>query len=266
MLMLRNMRIALVAVPLLLASACVGEIADSGDDGTGSGSDTGSGSGSGSGSDEIQQARVSGTFDKATIATELAKTETLILSITSENGFAGDVTLGARLVDGTDTPATDVTVTGPTNITLAAGATEMATFEIKVPMSSLGAKFDGALKVDLMSAGATTTVSSAVTIEAVYTVDYLAGTSATANKHTNAGNLPNLAVKRGAVLRFKNSDLIDHVIHGDGAFENYHENTVSGGAAGRTYEIPTIAIPPGSSGALGCHNHGIATYSTYRVL
>jgi hypothetical protein len=109
-------------------------------------------------------------------------------------------------------------------------------------------------------------VSSAVTIDAVYTVDYLAGTGITANKHTNAGNLPNLQVKRGAILRFVNSDVIDHVIHGDGAFTNYHENTVSGGAAGRTYEIPTIAIPPGSSGNLGCHNHGTATYSKYTVL
>jgi hypothetical protein len=199
------------------------------------------------------------------VTTELSKTELLALSIRSENGFAGDVMLGARLVDATDVPLAGVMVTGPTSVTLAAGATEMAMFEIKIPMNTVGAKFDGALKVDLMSTAATATVSSAVTIEAVYTLEYIAGTSVTPNKHANAGNVLDLEVKRGAILRFKNSDNIDHVIYGGGAFTNYHENTVSGGGAGRTYEIPTAAIPAGGTGNIGCFNHGIGTYSSYRV-
>jgi hypothetical protein len=238
----------------------MGEIAGDGDDGTGSGS----GSGSGSNEEEIPQPRVAGAFDQASLTTELARTETLTLSITSENGFAGDVALAARLVDSADTPLTEVMVTGPASVTLAAGATETAMFELKVPMNAIGTNFVGALKVDMSGAAAPTTVSADVTIEAVYTVEYLAGTSVTPNKHTNAGNVPGLAVKRGAILRFVNSDLIDHVIYGGGAFTNYHENTVSGGAAGRTYDIPTTAIPPGT-GTLGCFNHGTATYSTYRI-
>lgn len=255
------MRTHLVAsLVVLMLPACIGEIADSGDD-----PGSGYGSGSGSGSDpETPTARVTGAFDKTAITTELAKTETVTLMLTSENGFGGDVTLVARVVDASDVEVPGVTVTGPPSVTVAVGGMATAEYQIEVPMNAVGATVNGSLKVDLASGGGSASVQTPLTIDAVYSVDYAAGTGATANKHMNA-QVANLRVKQGAILRFHNSDLIEHVIYGGGAFTNYHENTVSGGAPGRTYDIPTINIAKGSSGRLGCFNHTANTYSTYAV-
>jgi hypothetical protein len=185
------------------------------------------------------------------------------LTLTGENGFSGDVTLTARVVDAANAEVPGVTVQGPPSVTVAADGTATAEYKIDVAMSSVGATVNGSLMIDLGSSAGTQTVSSGLTIDAVYSVDYAAGTGAIANKHTNV-QVPNLRVKKGAILRFHNSDVIDHVIYADGAFTNFHENTVSGGAPGRTYDIPTTNIPPGGSGRLGCFNHP-TTNSTYTV-
>ncbi len=262
MLVLRNMRTPLLAgfLAILIPACLSGEITGTGDDqgGVGSGSDTGEGSGS-----DIVTPRVSGTFDQTTITTELATSATVILTVTSENGFAGDVTLAARLVDATDLDLPGLTVEGPPTVTLTAGGTAPAEYKITVPMNATGTTLTGSLKVDMTSSAGTQSVTSALTVDAVYTVDYAAGTGADPGKHMNA-EAQNLTVKQGAILRFHNSDIIEHVIFGDQAFTNYHENIVSGGAPDRTYEINTALIPPGS-GRLGCYNHGPNTYSTYTI-
>jgi hypothetical protein len=208
--------------------------------------------------------RVAGAFDKTAITLELAKSETVTLMLTSENGFGGDVTLVARVVDASDIAVPGVTVTGPESATVADGGMATAEYKIEVSMNAVGATVTGSLKVDLASGAGSATVQSPLTLDAVYTVDYAAGTGVTPDKHMNA-QVANLRVKQGAILRFHNSDVIDHVTYGGGAFTNYHENTVSGGAPGRTYDIPTINIAKGSSGRLGCFNHTANTYSTYTV-
>lgn len=244
----------------LLIPACIGGQIEGVDDqgGGGSGSDMGSGSGS-----DIVTPRVSASFDKTMITTELAKQEMVTLTVLSENGFAGDVTLAAKVVDGVGADVPSITVEGPPSVTLTADGTATASYQITVPMNATGTAINGALKVDMSSTAGTQSVTSMLTVDAVYTVDYAAGTAADPAKHMNA-QVDGLTVKRGAILRFHNSDVIEHVIYGDQAFENYHENTVTGGAPDRTYEINTANIPAGS-GRLGCYNHGPNTYSTYTI-
>jgi hypothetical protein len=149
-------------------------------------------------------------------------------------------------------------------VTLTDGGTQSAAYQIQIPMNATGSDLDGTLKVEMASTANNDTVTSVVNVKAIYTVDYAAGTGSTVANHMNAGGVPNLVVKRGAILRFHNSDTIDHIIHGDNTTFP-HENTTTGGAPGRNYDVATIGIAPGSTGTLGCHTHGDQTYSTYKV-
>lgn len=252
----------------VLVPACVaGEISGIGDDDVGSntGDDTGGGSGSdGSGSDTGGDTtpRVTSMVDKTTVATELGKVETVTVALASENGFAGDVTLDARLVDAADIALPGVSLEGPTTVSLAANGTATAEYKLTIPTNASGSDLTGNLKIDLTSSAGNASLSTAVTIAAVYTIDYPAGTGMVATDHPNAG-LQNIVVKRGAILRFKNDDNITHIIHGDGVFP--HEDTGNGGKPGRTYDIETIAMAPGSDGNLGCHSHGNASYARYVI-
>jgi hypothetical protein len=264
------MRTPLLAglVAVLLPACIAGEITDvGGEDGTGDGSGDGSGDNgggdNGGGDTNNPTPRVTATVDKTTIDTELGKTEMITVSLQSMNGFAGNVAVAARMVDATNAVMPQVTMQAPSNVTLAADATGTAALQLTVPMNATGADLAGSLKIDLTSSAGTQTLTSAINIKAIYTVDYLANTGTAVANHTNTGNTPNLRVKRGAILRFHNSDTARHIIHGGGAFP--HENTTTGGASGRNYDVATIALQPGSSGTLGCHDHGTATYSTYTV-
>jgi len=248
--------------PLLLAlflPACmVTEITGVGDDtGSGSGSDNGSGS-------DTTTPRLDASLDKTSMTTQLGKTETVTINMSSAGGFSGDVSISATLVDATEVAMPNIMVSGTPNVTVAAGGTAQASYQIVVPMNASGTTLTGTLKIELNTSLGIQTVSSPVTINNVYVVDYAAGTGTVTGMHMNAGMLPNLSVKRGAILRFHNSDTIDHIIHGDGTTFPHEDQTV-GGAPGRDYDVATIAIPPGSTGTLGCHTHGTATYSVYRV-
>jgi hypothetical protein len=209
--------------------------------------------------------RVTGSVDKMSVTTELAKTETVTVTFRSLGGFAGDVNLTTALVDAAEMPLANITVTGPQSVTLAADGTQTAAYEIKVPMNATGVAMTGDFKVTGTSSAGDVALMSSVTINNIYTIDYTAGTGDNDALHTNTGNTPNLKVKRGAILRFHNGDTADHIIHGGGIFP--HESQVVGvdGLPGRNYDVQTIAITPGTSGTLGCHTHGTATYSTYTV-
>jgi hypothetical protein len=261
------MRTPLLAglLAVLLPACIAGEISDVGgdDQGGGSGSGSGSGSGGGGGGGGGATPKVVGTIDKTAVATELGKTETITVSLAAEGGFAGDVTIGARLVDAADVTMPNVTMQAPTNVALTANGTGTASFQITIPTNATGTDLNGSLKIDLMSSAGNQSLTATVAVKAQYTVDYLANTGATIGNHANANNVPNLVVKRGAILRFHNSDTATHIIHGGGVFP--HENTTTGGTTGRNYDVQTIGIAPGSQGTLGCHTHGTATYSTYRV-
>lgn len=283
---LRNMRTPLLAgLIAVLIPACMSGISGVGDDddtvtpggSCGNGAvdsgeecddgNTASGDGcSAACATESATPRVTASVDKMTVTTELAKTETVTVTYRSLGGFAGDVTIANSLVDATNAPfPAAITVTGPATITLAADATQTAQYQIVIPMNATGATLNGTLKLAGSSSLGAVDISSTVTVNNIYTVDYTAGTGDNDALHTNTGNTPNLKVKRGAILRFHNGDTADHIIHGGGVFP--HEGQVVGvdGLPGRNYDVQTIGITPGSSGTLGCHTHGTATYSTYTV-
>jgi hypothetical protein len=211
---------------------------------------------------------VTASVDKMSVTLDLAKKDTITATFRSAGGFAGDVTLTGALVDSGNTPYPGITVTGPTSVTLAADGTATAAFEVNVPMNATGAVLNGSLKVNFSSSAGTDSVSSTVTVNNIYVVDYASGTGTNIAMHTNGAGTPNLVVKRGAILRFHNSDTITHIIHGGGAFPHEDIMDPNSGIPGRDYDVLTTALAPGSSGTLGCHTHpgtNNATYATYMV-
>jgi cysteine-rich repeat protein len=288
---MRNMRTPLLAGLLaVLLPACTDGITDlgNGGDDTGAGATCGNGAvdsgeecddgnttaGDGCSAScgmESASPRVSGSVDKMTVTTELAKTETVTVTLRSLGGFAGDVALTATLVDTTDMPIANVTVTGPQSVTLAANGMQTAAYDIKVPMNATGAVLTGTLKVAGTSSAGDVSINSGVTINNIYTIDYPTGTGTATNTHVNIATTPNLVVKRGAILRFHNSDTIDHIIHANSPYPHEDQNVMASGDPGRNYDIQTVGVAPGTAATIGCHSHPNPvnnvnqTYATYTV-
>jgi hypothetical protein len=241
----------------LLLPACLvgsGDITGIGDDdgtgngdGTGGGDGMGGGDGNGSGDGTQTTPRIQGSVDKTAVSTELGKTETVTVTVTSMDGFAGSVNVTPSLLNGT-TPVTAAgwTVTAnPTSVNLTAGGTATVQLSVKIPTDA--AALTPTLKVDLAGGAATAAVDSAFTIAKILTLDIEAGTG-TGAPHTKlpAPNAP-IRIRTGTQLIFHNSDTIQHVIHGDGGIP--HENTALGGA-GTDYKV-TVS----NDATWYCHNH-----------
>jgi cysteine-rich repeat protein len=217
--------------------------------------------------------RVGAMLDKTMIMTELNKTETVMLTLTSLNDFAGTVTITASLLDmATNASIPKVVLTAPASADLVAGGTAMVPVMVNIPSDTTGTAISASLKFDLTSTVAPESVSSPVAIDHIFTVDYIDGTgTATAN---HAMNNQNYTVLRGTIIRFKNDDKtpapapgIQHVIHGDGPFPHQDpRDDPNTQLFGGTYDVPTIAAPPGSAGSLGCHTHGAASYIGFTVM
>lgn len=263
--MLRNMRTPLLASLLLvLVPACLtNEITGVGGEGDDDVGEEGSGSGSGSGSSGDATPRVTAALDKTTLSTENGKTETFTVNVTSENGWAGDVTLTKSLVDAANNAIPGITVDGPASVTVAANGTGSATYTITIPTNATGSVIEGSFKLAVTSSLGSSDLSSAVTINNFYTVMYANGTGVTATDHPMAGQTINL--RRGTILKWPNNDTITHIIHGGGSYSGEHEDQTAGGAPGRTYDVPTIGYAPGTTGLFGCHTHGAASYATFTL-
>jgi hypothetical protein len=223
----------------LVVPACIvgpGEITGTGEEaenGEG-GSDTGGGGGGGGGT--TTTARLQASVDKATISTELGKTETLVLTIQSMDGFAGSVPVTPVMEQGYTVTAT------PSTVTLTAGGSATVNVEVKIPTDA--ASLSPQLKLDL-GGSSPTSVTSALTVANKYTVMIPAGTG------TGAHNgIPRTAVslRSGATLVFHNSDGIQHVVHGDMGVP--HEDTTAGGMPNSDYMI-TVS----NDGTWYCHSH-----------
>ena len=250
----------LAGVLALLIPACIvgsGEITGTGDDGTGGtggtgggtgggdGTDGGTGGGTGSGGGNTSTPRIAGAIDKATVSTQLGKTETVTVTVTSMNNFAGAVTVTPTLLNGT-TALNGWTITAdPATVNLAAGASMPVQLSVKIPTDAAALTPD--LKIDLAGGSATASVDSAFTIAKVLEVDIDAGTG-TSSPHTKlpSPNSP-IRVRSGTQLVFHNGDNIQHVIHGDGGIP--HENTSLGGA-GTDYKVTVT-----NDATWYCHNH-----------
>jgi plastocyanin len=249
----------LAGVLAVLLPACIvgsGEITGTGDDGTGGtggtgggggdGTGGGTGGGTGSGSGTQNTPRIESSIDKATVSTALGKTETVTVTVTSMNGFAGAVNVTPSVLNGTTALTTGWTVTAnPTTVNLTAGSSEPVQVTLKIPTDAISLTPD--LKIDLAGGTATASVDSAFTIAKTLTIEIAQGTG-TGSPHTQlpSPNSP-IRVRSGTQLIFHNADGIQHVIHGDGGIP--HENT-SLGQAGTDYKVTVT-----NDATWYCHDH-----------
>jgi cysteine-rich repeat protein len=233
-------------------------------------------------SESVSAPRVDATLDKPAVASELGKTETLNLTLTSVNGFAGTVTIAAALADATSgTADAAVVLTVPGTADLSADGTVVVPVTLKTDSDSSGVALNDNLTFTLTSSAGTSMAAATVAIANIFTITFIDGTGGVAANHAGAGL--SYTVKRGAIIRFHNADTTttligstvpanvpttSHVIHGDGAFPHQDPRTaLTTQITGDNYDVPTIGIAPGSSGQLGCHDHAAAaTYSTFTVM
>jgi hypothetical protein len=222
---------------------------DMGSGGTGGGSGLGSGSGMGSGAG----ANVNVTMDRATVATELGKSEIVTLTFTSVASFTGDVTVASALVDGAGAALTTggLTVAGPPSVTLAANGTATAMYTVKIPTNATATQMLANLKLDVTSSLGNKAFTSAFTIAPNYTITYPAGVGATVAMHPVLKGA--ISVKKGAKISLFNADTTAHRTHADPG--NLHE-PAGGGQAGGTYVIDTAGLTVGQANVdIGCHSH-----------
>jgi len=277
------MRTSILTAALLgmFAAACTGTIDDvgGGGDDTGGGPDCGNGvmdtgetcddgnttSGDGCSAscstEQTANPRVTAAVDKTTVMTELGKTEKITLTLTSVEGFAGDVAVAASLVDGANAPITTLMLTGPTSVALAANGTAPAEYTITVPTDASGTAITGTLKLDVTATGGNSNLTTAVNVAPIYTFSIAAATGTQVPMHPATNKT--ITIRRGTLLRMVNGDTVQHITHGGGL---PHENTTTGGQPGDTYEVNTTAIAPGMGKTFGCHSHGDATYATVNLL
>lgn len=249
-----------VFLAMALTGCIAGEITGGeeggGDDMGGGGQGDGNGDGDGDGNNPPPpDPRITASLDKSSIATELGKTEVVVLTLTSVDGFAGTVSVAVAALDGSSAPLSGLIVEGPATVTLAADQMATATYELDVSSNATGTSVSGSLKLDLSSSVGSESLTATLAVEPNYTIAYAAGTGATVDKHpVLSGSQPkNVTVKRGAVIRYVNDDTVQHDTHGGGIFD--HQGN-GGGQPGTTYEQRTIGAAPGSTGDLGCHDHG----------
>jgi hypothetical protein len=196
------------------------------------------------------------------VATELGKTEIVTLTLTSGGSFAGDVTVTPSLVDSAGTALADgITVTGQATVALTANNTATAMYSVKIPTNATGADLTATIKLDVSSSAGTKQLTAALNVAAVYNVTYAAGLAG--NVATHPMRAQTFSVKKGAKISLHNADAAVHITHADGPFP--HETTsATGGLSGNTYTIDTSKLT-GTTGNIGCHSHGSATYAKVTI-
>jgi hypothetical protein len=251
----------------VLLPACLvgsGDITDVGDESgdqsgggdTGGGDGNGGGTGEGNGGGTTATPRIQASVDKTTVSSELGKTETLMVTVQSMNGFTGPVNVNASVLDGTTALTTYTVTSTPASVTLEPGASQQIELKVKIPSDATA--LAPTVKVDLGGGAVSTNVSSAFTVAKQYTLVIPAGTgNTTLHAGLPSANAP-LRLNAGTKLVFRNSDTITHVIHGNGGIP--HENLALG-AAGTDYSV-TIQ----NDATWYCHSHEGTTQPNRPVL
>lgn len=184
--------------------------------------------GGGGGGGTTPTPKVAATVDHATVSSELGKTETLTVTLTGTDGFAGDVTLAPTIVDSTGNPVTGFTLTAnPTTVTLAQNGTGTATISVKIPTDA--AELAPMVKVAATSTAAAVEADSTFTIAKQLTITIAAGTGSTAiHSALPAPNAP-ISILAGTKVIFHNADTINHEIHASGGINHEQGALVPGG-------------------------------------
>jgi hypothetical protein len=262
------MRIPLFAAALGLSLAgCVvgdtGAPGPGGDDGTGTDPGVGTDPGTGPGTNPAPVTpTMTADVDKASVTTSLGKTEIVTLTVTSGGSFAGDVAIKASLVDSAGAALADgITVTGQPSIALAADATATATYTVKIPTNATGADLTAKLNFDVSSTAGSKQLTTTLGVTAVYNVVYAAGLGGDVTTHPMRAET--FSVKKGAKISVHNADTAVHITHGDNGFP-HETQSATGGLANGTYVIDTGKLNV-TTGNIGCHSHGSATYAKVTV-
>jgi cysteine-rich repeat protein len=270
----------------LFAVGCAGELSGTGDDGgddvqpgicgdgalnSGEACDDGNttaGDGcSASCANESAVPRVQVAMDKTTLPTDLYVDNEINLTLTAMNGFAGDVTLAASVVDGTGAAITGwTTELSATTVTLAADGTGTAKLKVRVPGDT--ASLTGTVKIAASSSAAPQEASLAVTGSNKAIVRFTTSGSNCINSTLfNQSNPVRVKVNR-MVSIVNGSDPAGTAcgggackmqIHFDGGTGVAHQNNQM--VAGASYDqIPNVANATGS--AFYCHNANQADTAT----
>lgn len=211
--------------------------------------------------------RVQVSMDKTTLPTDLYVDNEINLTLTSMNGFAGDVTLAASVVDGTGTAITGwVSELSATTVTLAADGTGSAKLKVRVPGDT--AALTGTVKIAASSSAAPQEASLSVTASNKAVVRFTTtGSNCINSTLFNQSNPVRLKVNR-MISVVNGSDPAGTgcaggpckmQIHFDGGTGVPHQNGQM--AAGASYEqVATVANATGVT--FYCHNAGAAATDT----
>jgi hypothetical protein len=232
----------------LLTSACI----DSGITGTGTdemnqgggGGDTGGGDTGGStGSGAQDTPRLGASIDKTTVTTQLGRTETFTVTLTSMDGFSGSVPV--TLDPGSTMTGFTMTAT-PTSVDIPADGTATVQVAVKIPTDA--ELLTPTLEIDL-GGTSPTMVTSDMTIEQKLLIDLPAGLGT----GSHIGMLPTgapLKVRSGTMVTFHNSDTARHRIHGDGGIPHESTTDTTSGTTGMDYTVTVT-----NDGDWYCHDH-----------
>jgi hypothetical protein len=197
------------------------------------------------------------------VTTGLGKEEVVTLSVTSVDGFAGDVAVAVSLVDRAGAALGDgITVAGPAGVTLAANATATAAYTVKIPTNATGSDLTAALAFDATSPVGGAQLTTSLAVAAVWSVTYAPGLAANVQAHPLRAM--KASFKKGAKLEFHNADAVIHITHADGGFP-HETQSATGGLQGKTYVIDTATLKAGDMGNIGCHTHNSATYGQFTL-
>lgn len=248
---MHNMRSTLLGTTLLglvLATGCT--VGDSGgsSDGT-SGDGTGDGAGDGVSVDAapvVPDPTLSLSVDKPTVNTELAASSMVTLTITGGDGFQGLANVTATAVDAAGAPLVgwDVTLSAP-SVTLASNGSGTVVATLKTPSET--SSLTGSIKLDVTSAAAPATVTSAVTVANQISL------SVNLNGQTCVYPTVNTAkVKIGTKVRLVNAATAGNVIfHVDGGGTGMVHQQGAGTTPGTAYE--EVVTDPGTA-TWYCHD------------
>jgi hypothetical protein len=229
---------------ILAAPACViGEsTSGGGDQVNGEGDGTGGGGGGGA-----EPAPVSAQADRTAVSTQLGKTETLTVTVSSLDGFSGAVDVVPSVVDeaGKAVQGWALTPT-PASVELSGQGSAQIQLAVEIPTDAavLAPKIKVALK-DATGKQWATDMISAFQVANQVTINLAAtGTAIPHSAWPEAGQTT--TIRSGAKVIFHNQDTIPHLIHGGKGIP--HE--VVDLAPGADY-----TVTPTKTDSWWCHKH-----------
>lgn len=244
------MRSLLLATLIAITPACVaGDITD----GTGTGGNNGGGNNGGGGDNgggdngggSASTGKVATTVDQTTVNTQLGQTVKLTYTLTSQNDYAGTVTVTPSVTDagGTAVPGWTLTADQP-SVALNANGTATVILTAKIPTD--GMELAPRVKLGVSDGTTSSDVTSAFTIENRVIIDLAAVGMAAPHVDWPASNVV-LKIRSGTAVTFHNSDTVAHEIHSGGGVP--HES----GALNPGQDYTTMNVTDDASWY--CHAH-----------